>query len=189
MVEQSFYSGPLVAYWADSKAKKINVMDEGKNNIFYTAETHINLQQFIFHTPHNSEQVASVKFSRDGNVISIYMNDESMDVRPTSKVKGTEWVYTSPTLRNAEGNSSTITWKGFTSMLCTNESGITIARLKLAKIAITRIGSIEFMDENISQQAKDEIVVAAVSLMTLIVQLKLMASSTSNSASSSNVAT
>lgn len=167
-------SGPLVAYYADSKCKQISVMDESKTNTYYTAETRIDLQQLIFNSSQSSEQIASVKFSHDGSIISVNMNDVTMNVRPTNKVKGTEWEYRSPALLNAEGGSSHITWKGFMKMLCENENGITIARFKLAKIAITRIGSIEFLDEDISQRAKDEIVVTAVSLMTLITQLKVM---------------
>lgn len=168
-------SGPLVAFFTDSTCEQLSVTDESKTNAYYTAKTHTDLQQLIFHSSQSSEQIASVKFSQEADIISINMNDATMDVRVKNKYKGTEWEYLSPTLLNAEGGSGHITWNGFTTMLCTNESGMTIARLKVAKLAFTRIGSIEFLDENNSQQVKDEIVVTAISLMTLITQIKLMA--------------
>jgi hypothetical protein len=165
--------GPLVVAWEDWKVQKINVTDESKRNTFYTAESNVGTHQLIFHTPHRSDPIAAVTYTLDAKSVSVTMNNASLEIKPANWA-GTEWVYQSPTFLNTEGGRNQIMWEGKLSMMCTNENGMTIARFKAAKWAMHRIGTIEFMDENISQQAKDEIVVTGVALMAMVTEIMVM---------------
>lgn len=152
--------------WEDWKSRKITVMDESKRHTFYTAESDAATKDLAFYTTHNSEQIAAITYGLDMSSVTISMNGSTLEIKPTDW-KGGEWVYQSTTLLNAAGDKDRIMWKGMVSMMCTNESGITIARFKAAKLTLHRIGTIEFMDENISQQVKNEIVVTGTALMAM----------------------
>lgn len=154
-------------YYTDWKCKSVRVTDESKRTVLYEADIH-------YSTPHityrkspatNNTTICTAKFNYTATQISLTFSTTPQDLL----MKAKNWKLLEFPYQSAAFGGRELTWSGGLTckIVCTDENKMPVARCTMSKMAMKKIGTLEFMDgvADLGEQVVDEIVVTGLTIM------------------------
>ncbi|KAL9614966.1 MAG: hypothetical protein Q9167_000608 [Letrouitia subvulpina] len=160
----------LVTKYTDWKGSRINVFHGDDSTLLYHAKIKMTKPHMVF-TSDNGSSVGDVTFHALSYRIDTTVNGNHIVLTPQGWLKN-EYTFTS-----VAQPDSNLTWKwrrASSEILCTDQSGIQIARLSYRSLLYTKDGRIEIFEEKAANgRALDEIVISGLSLAHFIIVMNV----------------